>query len=181
MREEQVGTTNDSLLMVEGCKNSNIVTVLIRAGNEMMVQEAKRSLWDAICVTRNLIKDNKIVYGGGSAELSCSIAVEQFAGSLGGMEQHAFRAFSDALDDIPVALAENSVLPSMELVSYLKKRQVEEKNPALGVDCMGNGSNDMKEAHVIETLVSKQQQLQLATQLCRMVLKIDDVIAPSDL
>ena len=87
MREEQVGTTNDSLLMVEGCKNSNIVTVLIRAGNEMMVQEAKRSLWDAICVTRNLIKDNKIVYGGGSAELSCSIAVEQFAGSLGGMEQ----------------------------------------------------------------------------------------------
>ena len=76
MREEQVGTTNDSLLMVEGCKNSNIVTVLIRAGNEMMVQEAKRSLWDAICVTRNLIKDNKIVYGGGSAELSCSIAVE---------------------------------------------------------------------------------------------------------
>lgn len=107
--------------------------------------------------------------------------MEQFAGSLGGMEQHAFRAFSDALDDIPVALAENSGLPSMELVSYLKKRQVEEKNPALGVDCMGNGSNDMKEAHVIETLVSKQQQLQLATQLCRMVLKIDDVIAPSDL
>ena len=176
-----MGTTNDSLLMVEGCKNTNIVTVLLRAGNDMMVQEAKRSLWDAICVTRNLIKDNKIVYGGGSAERSCSIAVEQFAATLGGMEQHAFRAFADALDDIPVALAENSGLPSMELVSYLKKRQVEEKNPALGGDCMNNGSNDMKEVHVIETLVSKQQQLQLATQLCRMVLKIDDVIAPSDL
>lgn len=179
--EEQVGTTKDSLLMIEGCKNSKTVTVLIRGGNDMMVQEAKRSLWDAICVTRNLIKDNKIVYGGGSAELACSIRVEEEAKGIAGLEQYAYRAFSDALDDIPIALAENSGLNSMNIVSELKKRQIEEKNPSLGVDCMCNGSNDMKEAHVIETLISKQQQIQLATQLCRMVLKIDDVIAPSDL
>lgn len=69
----------------------------------------------------------------------------------------------------------------MEEVSHLKKRQIEEKNPRLGVDCMAMGTNDMKDVCVIETLISKQQQLQLATQLCRMVLKIDDVIAPSDL
>ena len=136
---------------------------------------------NAICVTRNLIKDNKIVYGGGSAELACAIAIEEFAATVGGMEQYAYRAFCDALDDIPVALAENSGLPSMEIVSYLKKCQREQGKPWLGVDCMGNGSNDMKEAHVIETLISKQQQFQLATQLCRMVLKIDDVISPSDL
>ena len=181
VREEQVGTTKESLLVVEECKNSKTVTVLIRAGNDMMVQEVKRSLWDAICVTRNLIKDNKIVYGGGSAELACAIAIEEFAATVGGMEQYAYRAFCDALDDIPVALAENSGLPSMEIVSYLKKCQREQGKPWLGVDCMGNGSNDMKEAHVIETLISKQQQFQLATQLCRMVLKIDDVISPSDL
>ena len=181
VREEQVGTTKESLLMVEGCKNSKTVTVLIRAGNDMMVQEVKRSLWDAICVTRNLIKDNKIVYGGGSSEIACSLAIEQYAATVSGLEQYAFRAFCDALDDIAVALAENSGLPSMEIVSYLKKCQLEQNNPCLGVDCMGNGSNDMKQAHVIETLISKQQQFQLATQLCRMVLKIDDVISPNDL
>ena len=177
--------------MIEGCRNSNICTIFIRGGNQMIVDEAKRSLWDAICVTRNLIRvrmielgeiqDNRIVYGGGSAEISCSIAVEEFAATIPGIEQHAFRSFADALDEIPAALAENSGLSFMEEVSHLKKRQVEEKNPRLGVDCMGTGTNDMKDVCVIETLISKQQQLQLATQLCRMVLKIDDVIAPNDL
>ena len=98
------------------------------------------------------------------------MAVEEAAAKIPGVEQHAFRAFADALDEIPAAL-----------VSQLKKRQVEEKNPRLGVDCMAMGTNDMKDVCVIETLISKQQQLQLATQLCRMVLKIDDVIAPNDL
>ncbi|KNB45191.1 hypothetical protein JH06_1096 [Blastocystis sp. subtype 4] len=181
VRDVPVGTTKDSMLMIEGCRNSNICTIFIRGGNQMIVDEAKRSLWDAICVTRNLIRDNRIVYGGGSAEISCSIAVEEFAATIPGIEQHAFRSFADALDEIPAALAENSGLSFMEEVSHLKKRQVEEKNPRLGVDCMGTGTNDMKDVCVIETLISKQQQLQLATQLCRMVLKIDDVIAPNDL
>lgn len=122
-----------------------------------------------------------MVYGGGSAEIACSVAVEEAATKIAGVEQHAFRAFADALDEIPAALAENSGLSFMEEVSQLKKRQVEEKNPRLGVDCMAMGTNDMKDVCVIETLISKQQQLQLATQLCRMVLKIDDVIAPNDL
>ncbi|KAK8796954.1 hypothetical protein WA538_000180 [Blastocystis sp. DL] len=181
VRDVPVGTTKDSMLLVEGCRNSQLCTVFIRGGNQMIVDEAKRSLWDAICVTRNLVRDNRIVYGGGSAEIACSVAVEEAAAKIPGVEQHAFRAFADALDEIPAALAENSGLSFMEEVSQLKKRQVEEKNPRLGVDCMAMGTNDMKDVCVIETLISKQQQLQLATQLCRMVLKIDDVIAPNDL
>lgn len=86
------------------------------------------------------------------------------------------RAFADALDAIPTALAENSGLPGLQTVSDVKARQVTEKNPRLGIDCMGRGTNDMKEQKVIETLRSKQQQILLATQVVKMILKIDDVI-----
>ncbi len=76
----------------------------------MIVEEAKRSLHDAMCVVRNLIKDNRIVYGGGSAEIACAIEVSNYADSVAGIEQYAIRAFADALDDIPMALAENAGL-----------------------------------------------------------------------
>lgn len=86
------------------------------------------------------------------------------------------RAFADALDAIPMALAENSGLSSIETLAAVKSRQATEKNTRLGVDCMQTGSNDMRDAFVIDPLIGKKQQLMLATQLCRMVLKINNVI-----
>ncbi len=83
------------------------------------------------------------------------------------------RAFADALEDIPMALAENSGLSPISTVSGVKAAQLETGNPFLGVDCMCSGNNNMKTARVFETLIGKQQQLQLATQLVKMVLKID--------
>ena len=91
------------------------------------------------------------------------------------MEQYAMRAFADALEDIPMALAENSGLSPISTVSAAKAAQIAQSNPFLGVDCMCTGDMDMRKQNVFETLVGKQQQLQLATQLVKMVLKIDDV------
>lgn len=142
----------------------------------MIVDEAKRSLHDAMCVVRNLIKDNRVVYGGGSAEVACSLAVSAFADTISGIEQYAVRAFADALDDIPMALAENAGLQPIVEVSNIKSRQIEEKNPRLGVDCNQIGDNDMRNHLVYETLIGKQQQMQLATQVVKMILKIDDVL-----
>merc|ERR1719421_1417213 len=75
VREVSFGTTKERMLVIEDCASSEAVTVLVRGGNKMIVEEAKRSLHDAMCVVRNLVKDNRIVYGGGSAEISCSLAV----------------------------------------------------------------------------------------------------------
>ena len=106
------------------------------------------------------------------------------------------RAFADALDAIPMALAENSGLSPIETLASIKSRQVNEGNSRLGVDCMQTGSNgksrgfhskdkvtdisgvlpDMKKHFVIDPLIGKRQQLLLATQLCRMVLKVNNVI-----
>lgn len=157
VREMQFGTSNERMLVIEDCKCCKAITIFIRGGSQMIVDEAKRSIHDAICVVRNLIRNNKIVYGGGAAELACSLRVAQFADTISTVEQYAVRAFSDALEGIPTALADNSGLNPISAVSEVKARQVSEKNPRLGIDCLEVGTNDMKEQRVYETLNSKKQ------------------------
>jgi len=178
VKELSFGTTKEHMLVIEECKNSRAVTIFLRGGNKMIIDEAKRSMHDALCVIRNLIRDGRIVYGGGAAEISCALAVTQKAGTISSLEQYAFRAFADALESIPIALAENSGLPPILTLTDVKARQIQENNPALGIDCLNKGTSDMKVQHVIETLNAKKQQISLATQLVKMILKIDDIRQP---
>lgn len=180
VREISFGTTKDRMLVIEECHNSRAVTIFVRGSNKMVVEEAKRSLHDALCVVRNLVRDNRIVYGGGASEIACSLAVSKHADQISTLEQYAVRAFADALDNIPLALAENAGLSPIQVVADIKSSQLAENNPRLGVDCNGRGTYDMKKQNVIETLLSKKQQIMLATQVVRMILKIDDVRGPSD-
>ncbi|EGW33029.1 uncharacterized protein SPAPADRAFT_60350 [Spathaspora passalidarum NRRL Y-27907] len=176
VRELEFGTTRDRMLVIEDCSNSKAVTCFIRGSNEMITAEGVRALHDSLCVVRNLIRDNRVVYGGGAAELTCSLAVSEAADKQKGIDQYAFRAFASALDTIPMTLAENSGLDPIETLSHLKSKQVNENSSRLGVDCLGKGTNDMKELFVIDPYIGKRQQLLLATQLTRMILKINDVI-----
>merc|ERR1712087_1089220 len=138
-----------------GCGETKSVTIFVRGGNRMMVDETKRSLHDAICVARNLIRDSHIVYGGGAAE----IGMENAADSVHSVEQYAMRGFAEALDAVPIALAENSGLSPIECLTEVKSRQIKEQNPYLGIDCNEVGTNDMREQNVFETLVGKKQQI----------------------
>ncbi|CAG8432815.1 11495_t:CDS:10 [Diversispora eburnea] len=156
VREISFGTTKDRMLVIEECSNTRAVTVFARV--------------------RNLVRDNRVVYGGGAAEISCSLAVSKAADQISSIEQHAVRAFAYALDATPLALAENSGFSPIETLADIKSRQVTENNSKLGIDCMYTGSNDMKEKFVYDPLISKRQQFLLATQLVKMILKIDDVI-----
>ena len=175
VRELSFGTTKEKMLVIEECANSRAVTIFLRGGNKMIVEEAKRSMHDALCVVRNLVKDNRIVYGGGAAEIACSVAVANKAQSVASIEQYALRAFAEALETVPMALSENSGFNPIKTVADIKSRQILEKNPHLGIDCMQTGTNDMKTQYVIETLIAKKQQITLAAQVVRLILKIDDV------
>jgi len=166
--------------LLKNCKNSKAVTIFIRGGNKMIIEEAKRSIHDSLCVVRNLIRDNRVVYGGGSAELSCSLKINEEVEKINNVEQYSIQAFADALENIPATLAENSGLDPIENVSEIKIQQIKEKNPHLGIDCLGKGTSDMKKQGVFETLIGKQSQLKLATQVVKMILKIDDLITPND-
>ncbi|ELW70154.1 T-complex protein 1 subunit epsilon [Tupaia chinensis] len=180
VQEISFGTTKDKMLVIEKCKNSRAVTIFIRGGNKMIIEEAKRSLHDALCVIRNLVRDNRVVYGGGAAEIACALAVSQEADKCPTLEQYAMRAFADALEVIPMALSENSGMNPIQTMTEVRARQVKEMNPALGIDCLHKGTNDMKQQHVIETLIGKKQQISLATQMVRMILKIDDIRKPGE-
>ncbi|XP_076437215.1 T-complex protein 1 subunit epsilon-like [Babylonia areolata] len=181
VRELTFGTIKERMLVIEDCLNTRAVTIFIRGGNKMIVEEAKRSLHDALCVIRNLVRDNRVVYGGGAPEIAASIAVAEAADKISTLEQYAVRAFSEALEAVPLALAENSGHAPIQTLAEVKSRQVKEKNPRLGIDCLNKGTNDMREQNVIETLMAKKQQILLATQLVRMILKIDDIRAPSEM
>jgi T-complex protein 1 subunit epsilon len=162
VRELSYGTTRDRMLVIEQCKSSKAVTVLVRGGNEMVgfclficthllltndycssqiIEEIKRSIHDAMCQTRNLIRDNRIVYGGGSAEIACAVAVNDAANLVSSLEQYAMRAFAQALESIPVSLAHNSGLSAIEIVAQVKAQQLKENNPHLGIDCLLKGTN----------------------------------------
>lgn len=176
VREVAFGTTAEKMIVVEDCAQSKAVTVFVRGGNKMIVEEAKRSLHDAMCAVRNLIRDSRVVYGGGSAEIACSLAVEAAADATACIEQHAMRGFAAALDAVPLALARNSGLPAIETLAAVRARQIRESNPRLGIDCSLVGDCDMRAQFVFDSLLSKKQQFLLATQLVKMILKIDDVI-----
>jgi T-complex protein 1 subunit epsilon len=96
------------------------------------------------------------------------------------LEQYAYRSFAEALETIPLTLAENSGLAPIETLTEIKSRQMKDSNPNLGVDCLDKGTLDMKQQNVLEPLHSKKQQIQLATQLVKMILKIDDIRGPAD-
>ncbi|KAG1753358.1 chaperonin Cpn60/TCP-1 family [Suillus lakei] len=158
VREVTFGTTRDKMLVIEECANSRAVTIFVRGSNKMIVDEAKRALHDAICAVRNLVVDNRVVYGA--------------ADEIPSIEQYAMRSFAAALDAIPLALAENSGLSPIETLTDVKSRQVTEKNSRLGIDCSGKGENDMKKQFVYDPLISKRQQYLLATQVRTLLLVI---------
>merc|ERR1711957_1098861 len=139
--EISFGTMGDKVILVQECEKSKAVTVMIRGGSKTICDEARRCLHDAICVVRNMIKNSHVVGGGGATELACSIAVAEEADKIKGVEQYAVRAFADALEEIPLTLAENSGYNPIEYVAKLRQSQKEESNPYIGVDCMGVGTN----------------------------------------
>eukprot|EP00933_Yihiella_yeosuensis_P046065 TRINITY_DN41533_c0_g1_i1.p1 TRINITY_DN41533_c0_g1~~TRINITY_DN41533_c0_g1_i1.p1 ORF type:complete len:578 (+),score=165.57 TRINITY_DN41533_c0_g1_i1:132-1736(+) len=180
VREVTFGTTKDTMLVIEGCGKSKAVTVLVRGGNQMVVDEAKRCLHDANCCVRNLIRDPRVVPGGGASEMAASLAILAAADKEDTLDQYSMKAFAQALDVVPMALAENSGLNAIAEVSAVKAQQQTSSNAWHGVDCMQSGTTDMWQQNVYESCASKTSQLRLATQVVKMILKIDDVILETD-
>lgn len=181
VKELVFGTTKDRMLVIENCQNSRAVTIFIRGGNKMIIEEAKRAIHDALCAVRNVIQNEKILYGGGAAEISCALTLVEESNIVNNLEQFTFyHAFAEALEAVPQALAANAGLSPVSTFAAIRARQAEEKKSIYGVDCQGHGSNDMKAQNVIESLACKTQQFLLATQLVTMILKIDDIRSPND-
>jgi len=163
-------------VFVEGCKNPRAVAILIRGGAERIVDEAERSVHDALCVVRDVVQEPKIVAGGGAAELEAARAVRDFAETLPGKEQLAVQSYAEALEIIPITLAENAGLDPIDIISDLRAHH-EKGEKWYGVNVLEGKIDDMEKLDVLEPLVVKKQVIKSATEAATMILKIDDVIA----
>lgn len=176
VEELSFGTTANNMLVVKDLSHMKAVSILVRGGSKTIIDEAHRSIHDALCVIRNLVREPRVIVGGGASELSASIFIKQKADENPSVEQYAMRAFGDALEQICVILAENSGLDPIQSLSEARSRQIEEKSHVFGVACLEGKVDDMRRLEVFETLASKKHQVQIATQLVKMILKIDDLI-----
>lgn len=173
---EERKISDTKMTFIEGCKNPLAVTILIRGGTERIVDEADRSLHDALCVVGDVIEEPKILAGGGAPEMELSKVLKEYAESLPGREQLAVMQFAEALEVIPTTLAENAGLDPIDIISELRAQHEKGKTWA-GVDVETGKVGDMEKAGVFEPIVVKKQIIKSCSEAATLILKIDDVIA----
>jgi chaperonin GroEL (HSP60 family) len=164
------------MTFIEGCKNPRSVAILIRGGTEKIVDEAERSIHDALCVARDVVQEPKILVGGGAPELEVARVLKEYADTLPGREQLAVQRYAEALEAVPITLSENAGLDPIDILSELRVRH-EKGEVWAGVDVHEGKVKDMRELEVLEPLAVKKQIIKSATEAASMILKIDDVIA----
>jgi len=175
-RVEEVKIGDDKLLYIRDCKNPKAVTIVIRGASNNVIDEAERSLHDALCVIRNVVEDDKIIAGGGAAEAELAKNLRAFAVKVGGREQLAVEAFAEAVETIPLTLAENAGLDPINVLSDLRSRH-EKGETWAGIEVLSGKTQDMCKAGVFEPITVKKQMLKSAADAAMLIIRIDDVIA----
>ena len=174
---EEVKIGDDKLLYVRECKNPKAVTIVIRGASSHLIDEAERSLHDGLSVVRNAVEDGKIVAGGGAPEEEIAKNLRSYAAKVGGREQLAVEAFAEAVEAIPLTLAENAGLDPIDIMVALRAKHEDPKNKYFGIEVTTGKIKNMLELQVLEPLRVKQQVIKSATEAANMILKIDDLIA----
>jgi len=173
---EERKVEDDKWVFIEGCKNPKAVTILIRGGTQRIVDEAERALHDALMVTKDVVELPAIVAGGGAPEEEVSVQVRTWAQKLFGREQLAALKFADAMESVPLTLAENAGMDPIDTQVDLRARHGK-GDKWYGIDALNGKVVDMYAKSVVEPLAVKLQILRAATEAASMLLRIDDVIA----
>eukprot|EP00922_Rhytidocystis_sp_ex-Travisia-forbesii_P060592 GHVS01089831.1.p1 GENE.GHVS01089831.1~~GHVS01089831.1.p1 ORF type:complete len:543 (-),score=76.31 GHVS01089831.1:196-1824(-) len=165
------------IVRVTGVKaEAKTVTVLLRASNGLMLDEAERSLHDALCVVRSLVKNRALLPGGGAPEIELSHSLHQWARSLTGVQQHCVKAYADALELIPYTLAENGGLNPIQIVTELRNRHAQKGEKTAGINVRKGTISNILEENVVQPLLVTLSAVKLATETVMMILKIDDTV-----
>ncbi|CAB4409644.1 unnamed protein product [Rhizophagus irregularis] len=173
---DEVQTSGARVVKITGVKHiGKTVSILCRGANSLVLEEAERSLHDALCVVRCLVKKKALIAGGGAPEIEVSQRLSEYAKTLKGMEAHCFEAFANALEVIPITLAENAGLNPINIVTELRnKHALGEKTAGINVK-KGTISNILEE-NVIQPLLVSTSAIELSAETVKMLLKIDDLV-----
>ncbi len=173
---EQRKVESDKWVFIEGCRNPQSVTILIRGGSQRIVDEVDRSMHDSLMVVKDVIERPKIVAGGGAPECNIALQLREWADTLDGREQLAVKKYAEALETIPVTIAENAGMDPIDSLATLRTKQSLGKKWT-GIDVRNTRVADMLASNIIEPAVVKEQIIKSATEAACMILRIDDVIS----
>jgi len=175
---QQKKVESDKWVFVEGCRNPQSVTLLIRGGSQRIVDEADRSMHDSLMVVKDVIEKPAIVAGGGAPEAFLASNLKEWADSFDGRQQLAIKKFAESLEVIPQTIAENAGMDPIDTMVTLRARQNDGKKWS-GINAKDQKVGDMFSLNILEPLAVKEQILKSATEAACMILRIDDVIAIS--
>lgn len=173
---EEVSTGASKIVKMTGVANpGKTVSVVVRGVNRLVIDEAERSIHDALCVIRCLVKERALIAGGGAPEIELAIRLAEYANTITGMEQYCFRAFAEALEVIPYTLAENAGLNPIATVTELRNRHALGE-VTTGINVRKGVITDILEENVVQPLLVSTSAVSLASETIRSILKIDDII-----
>jgi len=182
--EKRVG--DNDFIFINGAKATKAATILLRGANEFMLEEAERSVHDALCSVSRTLESNSVVPGGGAVEAALSLHLDEFARTFDSYEQWAISEFAEALTVIPKTLAMNAAMDAIDLLAALKVRHHASQQAGCdpkkadykyyGLDLTNGGVRNSVTAGVLEPLVSKLKALKFATEAAITVIRIDDLI-----
>lgn len=174
---EEKKISRDEMIFVRGCKNPKAVSILVRGGTEHVVDEAERSIHDALGVVSAALTSGGYVVGGGAIEIELAKRLREYAEGIGGREQLAVNAYSEALEVIPRTLAESAGMDTIDTLVSLRAKHENTGGRNHGVSVLERKVNDMMAKNVLEPVKLKTQVIKSASEAAEMILRIDDVIA----
>ncbi len=175
---EQKKVETDKWVFIEGCRNPHAVTLLLRGGSQRVVDEVDRSIHDSLMVVKDVIEKPAIVAGGGAPEAYIASGLKDWADRFEGRQQLAIKKYAEALEIIPLTIAENAGMDPIDTMITLRAKQAQGKKWT-GIDARNTRIADMYSLDIIEPAAVKEQIIKSATEAACMLLRIDDVIASS--
>merc|ERR1711976_932698 len=172
---EEIIIGEDKLLKFSGVKLGEACTIVLRGATQQILDEADRSLHDALCVLSQTVKETRTVFGGGCSEMLMANAVSELAAKTPGKDAVAIEAFAKALRMLPTIIADNAGYDSAELVSQLRAAHTEGKS-TFGLNMEEGEVGDMGELGITESFKVKQQVLVSGAEAAEMVVRVDDII-----
>jgi len=169
------GSTSRVVKMTEIENMGRTVTVLMRSSNKLVLDESDRSLHDALCVVRSMVKKKFLIAGGGAGEAEVALRLSQWSKTLTGVKSYCVRAFAEALEVIPYTLAENSGLNPIQIVTELRNRHNQGEANA-GINVRAGNISDMMKEKIVQPLLVNTSEIGLSTECVGMILKIDDLV-----
>lgn len=172
---EEMMIGEDKVIRFGGCSAGEACTIVLRGASQHVLDEAERSLHDALAVLFQTVQETRVVYGGGAMEMAMAKAVQEAAAKIEGKESLAADKFGEALRMIPTIIADNGGFDSAQLIGELRAAHAQGQHTK-GIQANDGSVACMKELGIMESFRSKMSSLCAAAEAAEMIIRVDDIV-----